>query len=85
MAPQPLGPAAPGFVRRHAGNLIDRDARLWRAVAASVIAAEIALLIEQTMPDTVVAGIGMHAAFTCRKLITFSGLAVGTYIAFAAD
>lgn len=36
------------------------------------------------MPDAVVAGIGMHAAFTCRKLIAFSGLAVGTYIAFAA-
>ncbi|GHE95131.1 hypothetical protein GCM10014715_59200 [Streptomyces spiralis] len=35
--------AVPGFVRRHAGNLTDRDGRLWRAVAACVIAAEIAL------------------------------------------
>jgi hypothetical protein len=83
--------AAPGFVRRHAGNLTDRDGRLWRAVAACVIAAEIALppalLIEQTMPYAAVAGIGMHAAFTClkpRQLITFSDLTVGAYIAFTA-
>ncbi|KOV70054.1 hypothetical protein ADL00_09995 [Streptomyces sp. AS58] len=81
----------PGFVRRHAGNLTDRDVRLWRAVVACVIAAEIALppalLIEQMMPYSVVAGTGMHAAFTCltpRQLITFSGLTVGAYIAFAA-
>ncbi|MFH8803907.1 hypothetical protein ACH4F6_30645 [Streptomyces sp. NPDC017936] len=34
----------------------------------------------------VAAGIGMHAAFTClkpRRLLTFSGLALGTYVAFA--
>jgi hypothetical protein len=59
--------AVPGFVRRQAGNLTDRDGRLWRAVAACVIASEIALLIEQTMPYAAVAGIGMHAAFTCLK------------------
>ncbi|MFJ4622237.1 hypothetical protein [Streptomyces sp. NPDC088812] len=83
--------AVPGFVRRNAGNLTDQDVRLWRAAAACVIAAEIALppalLIEQTMPYAVVVGIGMHAAFTClkpRQLITFSGLTVGTYIAFTA-
>jgi hypothetical protein len=83
--------AVPGLVRRYAGNLTDRDVRLWRAVAATVIAAEIALppalLIEQTMPYAVAAGIAMHAAFTClepRQLITFSGLTLGTYIAFAA-
>ncbi|MFJ5548592.1 hypothetical protein [Streptomyces sp. NPDC093225] len=83
--------AVPGFVRRYAGNLTDRDVRLWRAVAACVIAAEIALppalLIEQTMPYAVVAGVTMHAAFTClkpRQLITFSSLTLGTYLAFAA-
>ncbi|MFE0200614.1 hypothetical protein ACFW0I_33395 [[Kitasatospora] papulosa] len=83
--------AVPGLVRRHMGNLTDRDVRLWRAAAAAVIAAEIALppalLIEQTMPYAVVAGIAMHAAFTClkpRQLITFSGLTVGTYGTFAA-
>ncbi|WP_435058537.1 hypothetical protein [Streptomyces sp. bgisy060] len=82
--------AVPGLVRRHAGNLTDRDVRLWRTVAAGVIAAEIALppalLIPQTMPYAVVAGIGMHAAFSClkpRQLVTFSGLTTGTYIAFA--
>lgn len=83
--------AVPGFVRRHAGNLTDRDVRLWRAVAACVIAAETALppalLIPQTMPYAVVASIGMHAAFTClkpRQLITFSGLTLATYLAFTA-
>lgn len=82
--------AVPGLVRRHAGNLTDRDVRLWRLVAAGVMAAEIALppalLIPQTMPYAVAAGIGMHAAFTClkpRQLITFSGLTLGTYVAFA--
>ncbi|GKQ40272.1 hypothetical protein ALMP_67980 [Streptomyces sp. A012304] len=82
--------AVPGFFRRHAGNLTDRDIRLWRLVSACVIAAEIALppalLIEQTTPYAVVAGIAMHAAFTClkpRQLITFSGLTLGTYSAFA--
>lgn len=82
--------AVTGIVRRHAGNLTGRDVRLWRAVAACVIAAEItlppALLVPQTMPYAVAAGIGMHAAFTClkpRQLITFSGLTLGTYVAFA--
>ncbi|MER6318837.1 hypothetical protein ABT237_34525 [Streptomyces sp. NPDC001581] len=80
----------PAIVRRHAGNLTDRDVRLWRTLAATVIAAEIALppalLVEQTMPYAVAAGIAMHAAFTClkpRQLITFSGLTLGTYVAFA--
>ncbi|WP_331720467.1 hypothetical protein OG851_42620 (plasmid) [Streptomyces sp. NBC_00161] len=83
--------AVPSLVRRHAGNLTDRDIRLWRTLAATVIATEIALppalLIEQTMPYAVAAGIAMHAAFTClkpRQLITFSGLTLGTYVAFAA-
>ncbi|MET7457826.1 hypothetical protein ABZT03_39465 [Streptomyces sp. NPDC005574] len=81
--------AVPGLVRRHAGNLNDRDVRLWRTVAITVITAEIALpptlLIPQTTPYAVVAGIGMHAAFTClkpRQLITFSSLTLATYIAF---
>ncbi|MFJ3176059.1 hypothetical protein ACIPJK_35550 [Streptomyces roseus] len=81
--------AVPGVVCRHAGNLTDRDIRLWRMLAATAIAAEIALppalLIEQTMPYAVAAGIAMHAAFTClkpRQLITFSGLTLGTYVAF---
>lgn len=83
--------AIPSPVRRHTGNLTARDVRLWRAVAVTVIAAEIALppalLIPQTTPYAVAAGIAMHAAFTClkpRQLITFSGLTLGTYVAFIA-
>jgi hypothetical protein len=81
----------PAIVRRHLGNLTDRDIRIWRQIAATVIAAElalpIALLIPQTMPYAVAAGIAIHAAFSClkpRQLITFSGLTTGTYFAFAA-
>ncbi|MFJ1610755.1 hypothetical protein ACIOHS_46775 [Streptomyces sp. NPDC088253] len=83
--------AVPGFVRRHMGNLTDRDVRLWRLIAAAAIGAEImlppALLFSATMPYAVAVGIGMHAAFTClkpRQLVTFSGLTVGSYFAFAA-
>ncbi|MEE1797518.1 hypothetical protein PUR57_02255 [Streptomyces sp. JV176] len=83
--------AVPGFVRRHMGNLTRRDIRLWRLVAATAITAEIALppalLIPQTMPYAIAAGIAMHIAFTClkpRQLLTFSGLTIGTYISFAA-
>ncbi|MEW1721625.1 hypothetical protein [Streptomyces sp. NPDC093109] len=83
--------AVPGLVRRHMGNLTARDIRLWRLAAATVITAEIALppalLIPQTTPYAVAAGIAMHAAFTClkpRQLLTFSGLTVGTYVAFSA-
>lgn len=89
--PQPRQFAVPGLVRRHLGNLTDRDIRVWRLVAATVTTAEIALppalLIEQMMPYAVVAGIAMHTAFTClkpRQLITFSGLTLGTYFAFVA-
>ncbi|MFF8601869.1 hypothetical protein ACF065_27615 [Streptomyces sp. NPDC015232] len=89
--PHPRQFAVPGLVRRHLGGLTDRDVRVWRLIAATVITAEImlppALLIEQTMPYAVVAGIAMHTAFTClkpRQLITFSGLTLGTYLAFAA-
>ncbi|MFJ9870962.1 hypothetical protein [Streptomyces sp. NPDC101165] len=81
--------AVPGLVRRYMGNLTDRDIRLWRLTAATVIATEIALppalLTPQTMPYAVVIGIGMHSAFTYlkpRQLLTFSGLTVGTYLAF---
>ncbi|MFE5077968.1 hypothetical protein [Streptomyces halstedii] len=80
--------AVPGLVRRHAGNLGERDVRLWRLVAAATVLAEIALppalLVPQTMPYAVAAGITMHAAFTClkpRQLVTFSGLTTGTYAA----
>ncbi|MEV6781203.1 hypothetical protein [Streptomyces sp. NPDC051098] len=83
--------AIPGFVRRHLGNLTDRDIHRWRLLAATVITAEIALppalLFPQTMPYAVAGGIALHAAFTClkpRQLITFSGLTTGTYLAFAA-
>lgn len=83
--------AVPGLVLRHAGNLTDRDIRLWRMAAAAVIAAELALppalLIPQTMPYAVVAGITMHTAFSClkpRQLVTFSGLTLATYVAFTA-
>ncbi|GHI98025.1 hypothetical protein [Streptomyces olivaceus] len=80
----------PRFVRRYAGNLTTRDIRLWRAIAAITITAELALppalLIEQTRLYAIIAGIAMHAAFTClkpRQLISFTGLTLGTYIAFA--
>ncbi|MEU3353087.1 hypothetical protein [Streptomyces sp. NPDC037389] len=83
--------AVPRIVRRHMGNLTDRDVRLWRLIATTVITAEIALppalLIPQTMPYAVAAGIGMHVAFSClkpRQLLTFSGLTLGTYFAFVA-
>ncbi|MCX4554313.1 MULTISPECIES: hypothetical protein [unclassified Streptomyces] len=83
--------AIPGLVLRHMGNLTARDIHLWRLVAAATITAEIvlppALLIPQTTPYAVAAGIAMHAAFSClkpRQLITFSCLTVGTYVAFAA-
>lgn len=83
--------AVPGLIRRHTGNLTHRDIRLWRTVAATATAAQIvlppALLIPQTMPYAVAAGIAMHAAFTClkpRQLVTFSGLTAGTYLAFAS-
>ncbi|MFH0176663.1 hypothetical protein [Streptomyces cacaoi] len=83
--------AVPGFVRRHMGNLSDRDVRLWRLIAVAVIAVETALppalLVPATMPYAVAVGLGMHAAFTClkpRQLLTFSGLTTGTYVASAA-
>lgn len=82
--------AVPGPVRRHLGNLTEGNIRAWRLAAAAAIALEIALppalLIPQTMPYAVAAGIAMHLAFTClkpRQLITFSGLTIGTYLAFA--
>ncbi|MFI8308841.1 hypothetical protein ACIF80_36700 [Streptomyces sp. NPDC085927] len=88
--PYPRQFAVPGVVRRHLGNLTNRDIYVWRLVAIAVISAEIALppalLIPQTMPYAVIAGIAMHTAFTClkpRQLITFSGLTLGTYFAFA--
>ncbi|MGW4345279.1 hypothetical protein ACWEL8_09405 [Streptomyces sp. NPDC004690] len=83
--------AVPGIVRRTMGNLTSRNIRLWQLVATAVITLEIALppalLAEQTMPYAIAVGIAMHAAFTClkpRQLITFSGLTIGTYLAFAA-
>ncbi|MFG2681324.1 hypothetical protein [Streptomyces sp. NPDC048392] len=82
--------AIPTIVHRHTGNLTTRDIRLWHLVAVTVIAAEIALpivlLIPSVTPYAVAAGIGMHTAFTClkpRQLLTFSGLSVGSYTAFA--
>ncbi|OIJ88150.1 hypothetical protein BIV25_37215 [Streptomyces sp. MUSC 14] len=82
--------AVPGIVLRHAGNLTERDVRLWRLVAVTVITAESALppalLIPQSTPYAVAAGITMHVAFTClkpRQLLTFSGLTIATYVAFA--
>lgn len=83
--------AVPAVVRRRVGGLTDRDIRFWRLVAVTVIAAEIALppalLYPPTMPYAVAAGIAMHIGFTClkpRQLVTFSGLTLGTYLAFAA-
>lgn len=82
--------AIPGFVRRHMGNLTSRDIRRWHLVATATITAEIALppalLIPQTTPYAMAAGVAMHVAFTAlkpRQLLTFSGLAAGTYLAFA--
>lgn len=83
--------AIPGPVYRTIGGYTNRDVLVWRTVAATVIAGEIvlppALLIPQTTPYAITAGILMHGAFTCLKpfqLITFSGLTVGTYLAFLA-
>ncbi|MFD7973742.1 hypothetical protein [Streptomyces clavifer] len=66
-----------------------RPAHLWRVAAAAAFTAEIvlppALLYPPTMPYAVATGIAMHTAFTClkpRQLITFSGLTLGTYVAF---
>jgi hypothetical protein len=81
--------AVPGPVVRHLGNLTPADTRAWRLLAAAVIAAETALppalLIEETRPYAVAAGIAMHLGFTClkpRQLITFTGVTLGTYAAF---
>ncbi|MEV8396736.1 hypothetical protein [Streptomyces niveus] len=89
--PHPRQHAIPRFVRRRLGNLTDRDIHIWRLLSAAAIAAEIALppalLIEQTRPYAVAAGITMHLVFTClkpRQLVTFSCLTAGTYLAFAA-
>jgi hypothetical protein len=83
--------AIPGFVHRHTGNLTTRDIRLWHLVAVTIITAEFALpvglFIPAATPYAVAAGTGMHAAFTLlkpRQLLTFSGLAVGSYTAFVA-
>ncbi|MET8829596.1 hypothetical protein ABZX40_27630 [Streptomyces sp. NPDC004610] len=82
--------AVPAFVHRRKGNLTPRDIRLWRTAALTVIIVEAALppalLIPQTIPYAVAAGLGMHAAFTLlkpRQLITFSGLTTGTFVVFA--
>ncbi|MFE3163357.1 hypothetical protein [Streptomyces sp. NPDC059224] len=81
--------AIPGFMVRLTGGLTPRDIGLWRLVAVTVIAAEVALpvalLIPQSTPYAIAAGIGMHAAFTSlkpRQLITFSGLSTAAYAAF---
>ncbi|MCZ1012178.1 hypothetical protein [Streptomyces lydicus] len=81
--------AVPAIVRRHMGNLTHHEIRLWRLIAAIVIAAELALpaalLIPQTTPYAIAAGIMMHTAFSClkpRQLVTFSGLTTGTYFSF---
>lgn len=83
--------AIPGLVLRHMGNLTGRDVRGWRLVSAATIAAEIALppalLFPATRPYAVTAGVAMHLAFSClkpRQLITFSGITIGTYLAFAS-
>jgi hypothetical protein len=46
------------------------------------------LLVPAAKPYAVAVGIGMHAAFTClepRQLVTFSGLTVGTHLAFSVS
>ncbi|MDX3694776.1 hypothetical protein PV726_31475 [Streptomyces europaeiscabiei] len=83
--------AIPRVVHRHTGNLTAHDIRcLWRMVSVTVITAEIALpfalLIPEATPYAAAAGAAMHVAFTAlkpRQLITFSGLTVGSYSAFA--
>jgi hypothetical protein len=83
--------AVPGIVRHRLGNLTARDVRGWQLIASTIIITEIALppalLVPATMPYAVAVGIGMHAAFTClkpRQLLTFSGLTIGSYLAFTA-
>lgn len=81
----------PELVRSHFGTLSPRDIAIWRVLSIGVIGLEIllppALLIPQTRICAIVVGIGMHLCFTClkpRQLITFSALAVGSYLLFAA-
>ncbi|GAA2679882.1 MULTISPECIES: hypothetical protein [Actinosynnema] len=79
----------PTLVLRHAGGLGERDVRLWRAASMAAIVVEIALppalLLPQTAPWAVAAGVVMHAVFTClkpRHMITFTGITLGSYLAF---
>ena len=81
----------PGFVRNHLGTPSPRNLAVWRVISASAIGLEIllpvALIVPQTRMYAIVAGIGMHLCFTClkpRQLITFTSLAVGSYLLFAA-
>ncbi|MER6239712.1 hypothetical protein ABT185_27220 [Streptomyces clavifer] len=62
-----------------------RPAHLWRMAAAAAITAEIVLPPALLFPPTMPYAGAMHTAFTClkpRQLITFSGLTLGTYVAF---
>ncbi|MFF2965050.1 hypothetical protein ACFVT1_40725 [Streptomyces sp. NPDC057963] len=79
--------AIPSPVQRHLGNLTAREIRIWRMLSVIVIAVEIALpvglLLPQSLPYTVAAGVAMHAAFLCLKpvqLVTFSGLVTTSYL-----
>lgn len=81
----------PGLVRTHLGTLSPEAIAIWRVLSITVIGLEIllppALLVPQTRVFAIVVGIGMHVCFTClkpRQLITFTALAVGSYLLFAA-
>jgi hypothetical protein len=81
----------PGPVRAHLGTLSPEAIATWRVLSTAVIGLEIllppALIDPRTRMWAIVAGIGMHLCFTClkpRQLITFTSLAVGSYLLFAA-
>ncbi|MFJ7911398.1 hypothetical protein [Kitasatospora sp. NPDC096204] len=82
--------AIPRLVQQHLGNLTAYDIRAWHVLSVTVIVVELALpiglILPPTRPYAAAAGIAMHAAFSCLKpvqLITFSGLATASYLAFA--
>jgi hypothetical protein len=81
----------PALVRDRLGTLSAEAIATWHVLSTAVIGLEIlippALLVPQTRTAAIVVGLGMHLCFTClkpRQLITFTALAVGSYLLFAA-
>jgi hypothetical protein len=80
----------PGWAWRPFSKGTGTGIRSWRLLAALTVATElllpIGLLCGPVRIACVVAGVGMHAAFTCLKprgLVPFSLVTVASYLAFA--